>query len=55
MCHSLADGIRIGQFFQNWLKFKDGSDAYSEVMQKMKKKTALTTTFNLSIVKIISN
>lgn len=36
MCHSIADGLRISQFFDKWLKFEDGSDAYIEVFQKMK-------------------
>jgi len=55
MSHSLADGIRIGEFFQNWLKFEDGSDAYIEVLQKMKMNTTLTPNANLSVVKMITN
>jgi len=39
--HSLTDGLRLSQFFQKWLKFKDGSDAYIEILQKMKMNAAL--------------
>lgn len=34
--HALADGMRLGEFFKNWLKFKDGSIAKMEVLEKMK-------------------
>lgn len=55
MSHSVADGLRISQFFEKWFKFQDGSDAYIDVFRKMKDRGAKLAKANIPIFKLVCN